>query len=511
MRRIIFLLLNIVFSHFSIIDLLAQAEGEQISYGKYRKVYSQILKEERTLLIYLPEDYHQSNKHYPVIYQLDGSNNQFLRGIYAIERLTSEKRIPEVIYIAIANTKRNRDMYPFKTVYHEISGGADNFLKFLTGELIPFVNDNYRTTSFKSIIGFSASGQFVLYALLDQPEAFDTYIACSPAISFNMDFYKNKLMKFLNQYKSVDKTLSIVYGSAEGKSYYGEQFYFGMKENINVLIDIFKHQSPKGFHWNVTAIEGGLHVPHGCIYEGVKTIFQGWRPILPPEIIPNGGFLSNGDRTKICIKTERGEIHYTTDGSEPTQESKKYTKEIIIDKLTSIKAKTYIKNLGESKTNEAVYNHSPNFQASTIDKLRKGIQYDYYENNLYQSTLPNFENTWLVESGITDKFDISKKKRYEGFAFSFEGYINIKNSGRYTFYLKSNDESKLLINNKTVVYKTQSYDLPEKSGTVNLEKGKHKIRILYVGPPFQRKLSLLVCYKGPNLKKQEIPPDVLFL
>ena len=76
--------------------------------------------------------------------------------------------------------------------------------------------------------------------------------------------------------------------------------------------------------------------------------------------------------------------------------------------------------------------------------------------------------------------------------------------------MKSNDDAQLSIDNKVVVYKIQSYGLPEKSGIVTLAAGVHKIELLYVGPPFRRKLELRASYEGPNLTKQEIPPGVLF-
>ena len=76
--------------------------------------------------------------------------------------------------------------------------------------------------------------------------------------------------------------------------------------------------------------------------------------------------------------------------------------------------------------------------------------------------------------------------------------------------MKSNDESKLFIDDKELVYKTQSYELSEKSGIAALKSGMHKIKLLYVGPPFRRKLELQVSYEGPNFIKQEIPAGVLF-
>lgn len=485
----------------------AQKDGEPIPFGSYRKIYSKILNEERTLLVYLPRNYDQTQKHYPVLYQLDGWNQQYLRGIAAVERLIGENSIPEVIYIAIANKDRDRDMLPYKTAFHRTAGGADNFIRFLADELVPFVNKYYRTTSYSALIGFSNSAQFVLYTLLTKPESFDAYIPCSPSIAWDVDYYKKKLLSLFNKNKTLNKTLSIVYGGGEGKSYYGDQYYYDML-CVNDLIDIMKNNSPEGFEWRVNVIEGGRHVPYGCIYEGLKAVFQGWQPIEHPEIIPSGGFFDQS--ITVIMKANRGEVHYTTDGSEPTRESAKYTKEIIIDEPTILKAKIYQENYGESRTISSHFNRTPMFEpVKDLTGLESGLRYFYYENyEWYQ--LPDFNSIKPVETGNASSINLSYKKRYEGFALQFEGFINIDKSGTYRFYLTSNDESRLLIDNKIIIHRERSYELEEKSGQVTLEKGKHPFAVLYVGLPFRRKLNLSVYYEGPGVKKQKIPAEVLY-
>ena len=63
-----------------------------------------------------------------------------------------------------------------------IGGGAAKFLEFIDSELIPFVNQGYRTHDFKVLAGASAAGTFALYALQAKPELFQAHIAYSPAV-----------------------------------------------------------------------------------------------------------------------------------------------------------------------------------------------------------------------------------------------------------------------------------------------------------------------------------------
>jgi uncharacterized protein len=64
------------------------------------------------------------------------------------------------------------------------AGGAPAFLEFLTEELQPFIAERYPDTDPRdqTLIGMSLGGLFALYALFDQPTAFQRYIVVSPAI-----------------------------------------------------------------------------------------------------------------------------------------------------------------------------------------------------------------------------------------------------------------------------------------------------------------------------------------
>ena len=488
--------------------IYAQENDDGVTFGKYLKLHSEILKEDRTLLVYLPRRYDQTKKKYPVIVQLDGWESQYLRGIASIERLRGEEKIPEAIYVAIANTDRDRDMLPFQTVFHRTGGGADRFIRFLTEEVFSFVNDRYRITSYKVLIGFSNSGLFTIYTLATRPESFDAYVACSPSIAWRYDFFKEKMVRLFDQRQILNKSLSIVYGGREGNEYYGDQYYYNMSCVLN-LTDLLKSRAPKGFYWNMKVIEEGRHVPYGCIYEGLKAIFHHWEPVIQPEIIPSGGFLKRGESVEVTLLCKKGTIHYTLDGTDPTRASTIYDSEIIINESMILKAKVYYENIDESRVASARFEPSSSLKPDNVQGLKKGISYNYYED-YYWYTLPDFNMLQPKGSGIVERFHLKARQREEGFAFRFKGFIDIPRMGVYRFYLKSNDESKLQIGEKTVIHRLPQYPLVEKCGQIVLEKGKHPIVVEYVGPPFRRSLELKVMLEGPDLRKQEIPEDMLY-
>ena len=144
--------------------------GEEIS------LFSEILSEERKLLIHLPDSYHSNpNKKYPVLYTLDGSTH-FYHVTGTMNWLSNQTgRIPEMIVVAIKNTNRGRDL----TAEHN-GGGANKFLGFIKNELLPYIDENYRTQEFRILSGHSMAGYFTLNVLQQSPELFSAYFTISP-------------------------------------------------------------------------------------------------------------------------------------------------------------------------------------------------------------------------------------------------------------------------------------------------------------------------------------------
>jgi uncharacterized protein len=103
--------INLTFSIFG------QTDNSSVISGNYRKIYSNVLHEERILLISLPEDYDKSDKTYPVLFKLDGDEGNFLQAFSAASYLLDmTENAPDPIIIGIENTDS-----PFKC-YAEVQG-----------------------------------------------------------------------------------------------------------------------------------------------------------------------------------------------------------------------------------------------------------------------------------------------------------------------------------------------------------------------------------------------------
>jgi predicted alpha/beta superfamily hydrolase len=103
MKKILFfLILNLAVAglHAQENNQSTQNDNTPITYGTYRKIYSKILGEDRTLLISLPEDYSKSDKKYPVLYKLDGDKGVFLQTFSTVFYLVDmTDKIPDHIIV----------------------------------------------------------------------------------------------------------------------------------------------------------------------------------------------------------------------------------------------------------------------------------------------------------------------------------------------------------------------------------------------------------------------------
>jgi predicted alpha/beta superfamily hydrolase len=159
--------------------LQAQPSGIPITIGEQLNIDSGILGEQRSVIVGLPESYSASNTSYPVLYLLDGASHfNYISGV--VYFLAANDFIPEMIVVAVNNTDRNRDLTPPSQAPLDLRnaptlGGADNFQRYLAEELMPWIETNYRTQSYKVLMGHSFGGLFAIHTLTTRPELFNAY------------------------------------------------------------------------------------------------------------------------------------------------------------------------------------------------------------------------------------------------------------------------------------------------------------------------------------------------
>ena len=177
----------------------AQKPDNRLSMGTIDSIYSPTLKEYRKLWIYIPDGYKRDNKsRFPVVYLLDGDGHFYsVAGmIQQLSEINGNTICPEMIIVAILNTDRTRDLTPthvLNGIYgrYETSGGAENFTAFIGRELMPYIESHYPVAPFRTLIGHSFGGLFVINTLINHTDMFNAYVAIDPSLWWD----NQKLMK----------------------------------------------------------------------------------------------------------------------------------------------------------------------------------------------------------------------------------------------------------------------------------------------------------------------------
>jgi predicted alpha/beta superfamily hydrolase len=184
------LLLNPLFSQ-------GNSTTQDLCLGKIETFYSNELKENRTLNIFLPVDF-DSSKVYPVIYVLDGSMNEDVH-IYGLSQFFPlYYDMPECIVVGIQNVDRRRD-FTFPTENKELleknptAGKSDQFINFIEKELVPFIQKNYSTSKTNFLIGQSLGGLLATQILVSKPQLFSHYLIVSPSLWWDNESLLKKI------------------------------------------------------------------------------------------------------------------------------------------------------------------------------------------------------------------------------------------------------------------------------------------------------------------------------
>jgi len=267
------------------LGISAQIRRDPIVIGEKVTIRSEILNEERELLIYKPKGYDQSQEKYPVLYMLDPDMifyyaSGHLRGLHRIQR------IPEVIAVGVRNTDRSRDMTPTKS-NRRTGGGADDFIRFLGEELIPFVDTHYRTQPYRILFGISESGMFTIYTLLTAPDLFDAYLASSPSLWWDKRLLLTKaetVFEMRPKYGS-EKFLFMALGGRD-------DIFIRDTDHIISSVKSFcrtlEKKAPDGLEWHLKTFEHGDHqtTPMFFLPVALETLYASWR--LPQRTLEAG-------------------------------------------------------------------------------------------------------------------------------------------------------------------------------------------------------------------------------
>jgi uncharacterized protein len=219
------------------------------------------------IYISYPNNYEHSGKQYPVLVVLDAEVN-FGAIDYISKRLIKDELIPELFIVGIAYkgetdegiyySSRSRDFTPTSDSTQEQhhqehfklgSGGAENFVKFLSLELLPYLKDKYPIKNEeKSLYGHSFGGLLGFHILLNHPTLFDNYLLLSPSLWWNQTNIL-KDVKLSASIASKQLKLYVATGALEGNM---------VDDQIN-MVNILKRSNPDNVRIKSEILDNETH------------------------------------------------------------------------------------------------------------------------------------------------------------------------------------------------------------------------------------------------------------
>ncbi len=247
-----------------------------ITIGESISLQSKILGEEREINIWVPPGHADSDRTYPVVYLIDGGLQQDFHHISGLGQLTTVNgNYQNLIIVGIATQNRLIELTfpPQDARYIEHlppSGGAAEFRRFISEEVIPLVESRYRSGERRTLMGESLAGLFVVDTFLRQPDLFTDYIAVSPSLWWDDKALAEQAEELLAAHNNKPRKLYLTMANEGGT----------MQNALDAIIGVLENKAPKNLEWQyVDRRETETHatIYHGAALDALRTLFG-----LPP-------------------------------------------------------------------------------------------------------------------------------------------------------------------------------------------------------------------------------------
>jgi hexosaminidase len=175
-------------------------------------------------------------------------------------------------------------------------------------------------------------------------------------------------------------------------------------------------------------------------------------------------------------------IHYTTDGSDPTEAAPRYTGPLVLEVSggsVTVAARAFLPNGRVSTAKAATFRKTSLRPPLAVDAaaLAPGLRYQYYEAAV--ASVDSLRQHWPVREGISSSVALQGDERDERFGLTFQGLLHVPRDAVYDFRLTSDDGSRLLIAGEVVIDHDGLHGPTERSGMIALAAGYHTIAVRF--------------------------------
>ena len=118
--------------------------------------------------------------------------------------------------------------------------------------------------------------------------------------------------------------------------------------------------------------------------------------------------------------------------------------------------------------------------------------------------MPNYRELKPIYEGVATDLNVESRQPWpDNWGMEFEGDFQVDQPGEYTFYLNSDDGSRLYIDDQLVIDNDGDHSLLELKNATTLTAGPRKLRIEFFEAGGEAVLELDV--EGPGMERQPLP------
>lgn len=170
-----------------------------------KKYESEELQDIRNIQIHLPKGYERDTvSNYPLTIVLDA---EYLYDLYVgnSKLFSHTDRAPKQIVVGIEMAEtRLKDASIDENRKGILTADSRSFIKFIKEELLPYIEGNYRTSPYISIVGNGISANLITHFLRDETPIFNAFICLNP--TFSADIATHMQSYDLNKIGTIDNT-----------------------------------------------------------------------------------------------------------------------------------------------------------------------------------------------------------------------------------------------------------------------------------------------------------------
>jgi predicted alpha/beta superfamily hydrolase len=469
--------------------------------GKLDSINSKILNQKRYIQVFLPSGYKpESTEKYDVLYVTDGGNWN-MNVVSQLQRfIQNEGHMPPTIMVSVTGIDRNIELTP--TVlksWNAPTGGADKFLAYIKEELIPYINKTYPSNGEASIWGHSLGGMFVTWVMLKEPTLFKSYIAADPSLWWDDSYVPKMAATRLAELK--DSAITYFMSGREGPPFH--------EMKIDTMETLLKKYAPANLKWKLQVYQGETHssLRMKTTYDGLKLAYEGMTAKI--EFTPMNGIIVKDKPYKIIYTDDTTHVYYTLDGTTPTEQSPEVAREVTVTGPATV---TYKRISNRERYGKSV---SGNFTTETlrptVAKLKNakagGLSYSYYEGE--GTKRPELKSAKPIKTGLYNKdFNADSLRRKTNYALVMKGFLEVKEDGYYTFFVRAGKGSRFLIDEKQIMHWDDNDKHEFFTYLLPLAKGFYPIQI----ESFDKKenFNLLLYYITPSMSPSGDPVQIPF-